>query len=144
MSTARSDEASATGAKARQYPVRSTALKWLVAGVMFVGVIVLSLGPDPIPDVGPAPVDRLPHVIGYMALTASLLVARSRARRGISGATRGDALIAMAIVGLGAILEGGQAAVHRDADLWDVLADGIGVAIGASLALIPKRGWSPW
>jgi hypothetical protein len=53
---------------------------------------------------------------------------------------RGDALIAVAVVGLGALLEIAQGVVHRDADVWDVLTDGIGVAIGASVALIARRG----
>jgi VanZ family protein len=123
----------------------ATAVTWVAVIAGMIAVVIFSLGPDPLPDQGPgiasATLERLPHAIAYAALTGLILLAwrpRSRGGRTWFRVT----MVALAILAIGVALEVGQAAVDRDTDPLDVLANaaGVGVAIGVWASSAPRGG----
>jgi VanZ family protein len=89
------------------------------------------------PEIGNS--DKDGHVLAF--ITLSFLARLGWSRRGAIG-------IAGALILFGIFIELSQATsiVHRDADIWDVVADAIGVAIGlaaGSLALLIFRRRKP-
>ena len=107
-------------------------LRWLTAGWVFlVLVVLLSLTPR-VPSLsGLRHFDKLEHCWAYLLLMAWFggLSERSLHR-----------WIALALVALGAVVELAQGAGgYRHADVWDLVADGVGVLAGLWLA----RRWAP-
>jgi VanZ family protein len=102
---------------------------WPAAAVLaFVGVVVLSLGPDVNP--GSELMDRLAHAAAYALLTAVVLLTRDR--RG-PGGRPSTIVLASCLVAFGTAMELAQAAVHRDATVVDGLADAVGVVFAAAI-----------
>lgn len=101
---------------------------WRAAGWLgVVAVCVVSLVPVPPETVAAAGGDKLVHALGYGALAfwfAQLVPAAGHSRW----------LVALALAGLGAGLEGAQALVPwRSTEGWDVVADAAG-ALGGVIA----------
>jgi VanZ family protein len=123
----------------------ATAVTWVAVIAGMIAAVIFSLGPDPLPDQGPgivsATLERLPHAVAYAALTGLILLAWRPRRRGGRTWLR-VTIVALAILAIGVALEVGQAAVDRDADPWDVLANaaGVSVAIGVWAATTPRGG----
>jgi peptidoglycan/LPS O-acetylase OafA/YrhL len=120
----------------------ATAVMWIAVIAALIAVVMFSLGPDPLPDlgtgIGPATVERLPHAVAYAALTGLILLAwRPRRREG--RAWLRVAMLAVGMLAIGVVLEVGQALVDRDADPYDVLANaaGVGVAVSVWAATAP-------
>jgi VanZ family protein len=101
---------------------------WLVAGVVVVGVVALSLGPDVTP--GGEIQDSLSHAAAYAALTAVVLLAIERRA---PGRWASAVVVALVLVAFGAAMEFAQATVHRDATVADAFADAGGVAFGLAV-----------
>jgi VanZ family protein len=88
--------------------------------VMVVGLLVLMLGPFQGIEEGSGVPDKLAHVCAFAVIAVSLLLNFPRLSRvSVAGVT-----LALAI-----LVEVIQAAVGRDAELADVWAGGLGVAI---------------
>lgn len=124
----------------------ATAVTWVAVIAGMIAVVMFSLGPDPLPDlgagIGPATVERLPHTVAYAVLTGLILLAWMPRRR--EGRTwLSVAMVAVAVLSIGVALELGQAVVDRDADPYDVLANaaGVGVAVGVWAATVPRGGF---
>lgn len=109
-------------------------LHWLTAGwVMLVVVVMLSLAPGLVQRASIAHLDKLEHALAYLLLM------------GWFGGLARPALhrwIALALLALGATVEALQGASGwRQAEALDLLADGVGVAIGWWLARGPVPDW---
>jgi VanZ family protein len=89
--------------------------------------IVCVLAFRPVPPVDPGlPWDKLHHALAFLVLTA--LAGRGWPRLG------GAALTALMLAaGIGIELVQGIPFVGRDADVWDVVADMVGAAVGLIL-----------
>jgi VanZ family protein len=109
-------------------------LSWVLALLILAGIIVLSLGPEFIPDL-PNAWNPLQHAAGYAALMWVLLNGLS-ARSALT--RRRIALAALLVIALSAGLEVAQAAVNRDVEVTDLLANISGV-VGAVLAWVLMR-----
>jgi VanZ family protein len=108
---------------------------WLWVGLMLAGVIaLLSLLPNrDLPDVHLW--DKLKHTLAYIALAfwfGSVVVRRDYF------------WLALILVAFGGAIELLQAHVGRDAEWGDLLADGIGTAVGLLMALTPLGRWARW
>ena len=105
--------------------------------LVLVVMIAITLGPFPQPDL-PGRLDQLPHVIAYATATLLLLPvvhgSGSARPRPLVVATVGGALVA-----LGAMLELGQRFVDRDVELFDVIANALGVVVGTGVWTITRR-----
>jgi VanZ family protein len=107
--------------------------------LILLGIAVWSIAPFPIPDF-PGALGGVPHAVAYGALVWTTLNvpgafsdARDRPRW-----LRILALILLAAV-VGAGVEFGQAIVHRDAEMADVLADVVGIAVAVLMWLFASR-----
>lgn len=106
---------------------------WMLSAALLVGVVYLSLAPQGPP--GPFPLaDKLQHVVAYLAMTVSFLLAAAwrpgRVRRPSSSAA--VAVVAGAIL-LGIALEVAQAIdplADRTPDVFDAVADAVGALVG--------------
>lgn len=103
--------------------------------MILAGIVVLSLGPEFIPDL-PDPWNLLEHALGYAALTWVVLSSLSARSATLTG-TR-IALAAVLVIALSAGLEVAQAAVNRDVDVADFLANISGV-VGAVFGWVLMR-----
>jgi VanZ family protein len=108
-------------------------LLWIIA--LKLGLIVCLL---PLPAMAvPSGFDKIEHAVGYFLLAAYAVMLFARGRP-----------LAFAILGLlafGALVEGLQALVPwRSAELMDWIANSVGVASGALLALTPARAALQW
>jgi VanZ family protein len=97
------------------------------AGIALAAVVVLSLGPRVSPWSGF--IDRIGHAAAYALLTILVLLAHARVGAGGRGRLS-RMVLALGLATFGVAMEFGQAMVHRDAAVWDGLADALGVAIG--------------
>jgi len=107
---------------------------WALGGVAGASLgVVLSLWPGG----APLPVhvwDKLQHVVGYFLLVFWYVGIYPRAR---------DPLIGAAALGFGILIEGLQALTPtRSAELGDVLAEVIGIAVAIGLARLGLGGWA--
>lgn len=109
-------------------------LRWLTAGwVMVVAVVLLSLTPKLAFKGGFPHFDKFEHALAYLVLMAWF--------GGLSG-RRAHRWIALGLIALGAAIEWAQGASgFRTADLWDLLADAVGIALGWLLAHHYTRRW---
>lgn len=100
---------------------KSLALWGGIAFLLLAAIVFLSVTPNP-PNF-PSPADKYGHIAGYAILMFWLMqVCKAGPSRLLIG-------IGLAMLGLG--LEGVQAYTgYRDFERGDVLADGIGIAIG--------------
>ena len=114
-------------------PLRYATL-WLVAGwVLIVGAIAASLWPDAHTLRAMHLDDKVAHVGAYFVLMTWFA--------GIY-APRRYPLVAVLLLLLGAMLELLQAQLsHRVAEPADLVADGIGIALGCAAALLGLGGW---
>lgn len=107
---------------------------WIAGGIaMALAIVVASLLPaTDLPSVRIW--DKLEHSFAYFALAAWF-----------GGAVRPDRYLrlALALVALGIAIEIAQGAMGfgRTADLRDVLANAVGVAMGLAVALLGVSGW---
>ncbi len=123
----------ATRPRARPRIVRS--LAWIAAAA----TAVVSLGPQAESIAGEQPSDKLLHLLVYAPLTVLFLTAEVGVRR--SASHRRAAAVIGAVVLYGAALEGLQAFLpHRTAEALDLLANGVGVALGTLLWVTARRG----
>lgn len=109
---------------------RAAPWAWAATGVLAVVLCVLTLGPPSAADGPPAP-DKLYHFIGFGALALPLCFVYPR---------RAWAVVLMVIV-FGAAVEVIQPFVGRGAEWGDLLADALGAAAAAGLALALRRKW---
>jgi VanZ family protein len=110
---------------------------WLCIGVIMVLVITVAclLPARELPGVGMS--DKTEHFLAFGAVAfwfGSIVV-----RRDLHW-------VALAVVGFGSLIEVAQGAMGlgREADWFDVLADMLGVLIGAVLVLTPLGRWPHW
>jgi len=86
---------------------------------------------------GGLPWDKANHAVAFIALT--LL-----AGRGWPGLSRTALVLIMLAAGTGIELVQGLPQIGRDADVWDVVADAVGIAAGLSgLAWLRRRPVGP-
>jgi len=78
------------------------------------------------------PWDKANHALAFAALTVL-------AGRGWPGLRRSLLVLIMLSAGVGVELVQGLPQVGRDADVWDVVADGVGIAIGLALLALTAR-----
>jgi VanZ family protein len=110
---------------------------WLLSGLCIaLSIAVLSVLPvRDIPDVSFS--DKIQHALafGVLAFWFGSVVVR-----------RDFFWIALALLGFGALIELAQGSMGwgRTADLKDVRADAIGIALGLVLALTPLGRWARW
>lgn len=109
-------------------------LRWLTAGwVMVVAVVLLSLTPNLPVKVSVANVDKLEHAVAYLVLMAWFGGLSPRAVH---------RWVALGLLALGALIEVAQGlSGYRSADRWDLVADGLGIALGWLIARHAARGW---
>lgn len=110
---------------------------WLVFGwLAVVAALVLSLLPPKAVDI-PGANDKLEHLIGYLLLTFWFCGLYPRRRY---------ALIALGMLAMGGLVEVLQAALHlgRQAELGDLIADSMGIALAVILAMTPLGRWPRW
>ena len=114
--------------KPLRYPRAWLALWWLA--VAMVAAVCLMPAPD-LPETPPG-FDKLEHALAFFALAASAVqLYRVRALWAV----------AAGLLALGIAIELAQHAftATRSMDPRDVLADGVGIALGCGLALTPLR-----
>jgi hypothetical protein len=107
---------------------------WLGLGsALAVAVIVSSLVPGGVPGLGLG-LDKLAHASAYFVLMVWFAGLQPRRLWG---------RLALALIGLGLVLEVAQGAMHmhRVADARDLLANAVGVALGALLAAAGLARW---
>lgn len=121
--------------RASRRPERRPAFWWVLALLILTGIVLLSLGPEFIPDL-PDPWNRVQHAVGYATLTWVLLRGLGGRSAALSGAW--IALGALFVIALGAGLELAQAGVNRDAEVADFVANIAGV-VGALLGWLLMR-----
>lgn len=121
--------------RASRRPERRPAFWWVLALLILTGILLLSLGPEFIPDL-PDPWNRVQHAVGYATLTWVLLRGLGGRSAVLSGAR--IALGALFVIALGAGLELAQAGVNRDAEVADFLANIAGV-VGALFGWLVMR-----
>ncbi|WP_051023850.1 VanZ family protein [Thiorhodovibrio frisius] len=120
-------------------PLAADSLRWrwfwrLGAWLLLVLVVVLSLLPSSVPP-GFEGGDKLQHLLAYMVLGFCFAALYPRKRR----------LILLGLIFLGAGLEGLQGLVPaRDASLFDLLADALGVWLGLLAAGSPAGALFAW
>lgn len=104
---------------------------WAASGLLVVASLALSLDPEPEIIRGLDFRDGALHLIGYGALTASLLLAAVwRPGRGEGRYPGGAGGIVVVVLALGLAIEFAQVFVpHRSGDWRDVAANGLGVGL---------------
>lgn len=120
----------------------SATIPWASAGAVLAAIVALSLGPDIMAGLQPSFWESLAHIGAYAALTWVLLAIPKRSLDGRSGRSWPEAAgLAISVVVLGALVEVGQAALHRDADWIDIMrnATGVGMALGGWLLVRAHR-----
>lgn len=109
------------------------ALLWVASVALMVALVILSLIPQP-PIGGPRPTDLLLHVAAYAPTTFMLLLAAVwRPGRGMGPFPNSAVAVIVALMVLGAALEGAQAlgwAGPRQGEVTDVIANVVGVGTG--------------
>jgi len=110
---------------------------WIAVGLTVAAAIaVTSLVPSKdLPEIKVS--DKIEHLVAYVALGfcfASVVVRRDWF------------WLVLALLGFGALIEVAQGLMSfgRSADVWDLVADAAGIAIGLLLALTPLGGWARW
>jgi VanZ family protein len=115
---------------------RHTAQSSLPILLILTGIVVWSIAPFPTPDL-PGVLEGLPHAVAYAALVwaaLNVLVAGSTPRLRARWPRIVVVAFLSAVVGIG--LEIAQAAVHRDAEVGDVVADLVGITAGVLAWLV--------
>jgi VanZ family protein len=110
---------------------------WMLGGIcLLIGITLLSLMPgEQLPTVRVW--DKLLHILAYVALAfwfASITVRRSHA------------WVATGLMVYGVLIEltQGQMSLGRQADLFDLGANAVGIAGGLLIALTPLGRWASW
>jgi hypothetical protein len=124
----------AVAAAAPQRPTLRYARWWWAGGwLIAAGVVIGSLLPGSgVPDLGVS--DKVQHVLAYVLLTLWFAGLLPRSRYGVMG---------LALVGFGVFIEFAQHFLQydREGDLYDVLANVLGVSCGLALAYRGLSGW---
>ena len=109
-------------------------LRWLTAGwVMVVAVVLLSLTPNLPLRVDVADFDKVEHALAYLVLMSWF---------GGLSAPRAHRWVALGLLVLGAVIEVAQGlSGYRSADVRDLAADGVGIALGWLLARHAAPTW---
>ena len=110
---------------------------WLVASLLLVGLVIFgSLATLDLPAPPVSGFDKLEHALVYAVLTLWFtgLVAR-----------RQYTLVVLGLAALGLSLEFLQHAMQRGrtGDPWDMVANVLGIAVGAALGTWLTGGWAP-
>jgi VanZ family protein len=111
---------------------------WVGAWVaMLMGTVIVCLVPLPFEAPPIRHFDKGGHLAGYAVLSAYAAMLF---------ATRRALVVAMfGVIVLGAVIEGLQALVPwRSMDPWDLVANTLGIALGALVALTPLRDLLQW
>ncbi len=110
---------------------------WMLCGVgiMLVVTVLCLLPSSKLPDVNVS--DKIEHIVTFVLLTfwfGSIVVRRDYF------------WLALALLAFGALIEVAQGlmGVGRQADLLDLRADAIGIALGLILAATPIGRWAIW
>lgn len=116
----------------RHRPWRWFAL-WLLLIAAVAAGSLMPAGNLPTPPI--AGLDKAQHLLGHGALSAYAAMLFTPARLRLAAA--------LALLGFGIALEAAQQALTstREADLFDVLANAIGIALGQLVALTPVARW---
>jgi VanZ family protein len=118
-------------ARAEELTVLNFRRTWLTGGWLLVGLVIyLSLTPHPPEPLSFPGADKLEHAVAYGSLALWFcqiyLSARSRT------------IMLALLIGLGIALEFVQGWTgYRDFEVWDMVADSVGVLFGLLLALTP-------
>lgn len=108
--------------------------RWLALwGLAIVATVVVCLLPGPdLPEV-PDGADKIEHVVAYFVLAAAAVQ--------LYATRRALVLAAAGLIALGIAIEFAQGAFSttRAADVWDAVADTVGVLAGLAIALTPLR-----
>jgi VanZ family protein len=109
---------------------------WLVTGwLLIVFSAIASIVPAHDLPKMPGISDKVEHIVGYalLALWFAGIYPRSR-----------YAMIALGLFVMGVAMEGlqGVTRLGRQADVWDVVANSLGIATGLLLALLWLGGWA--
>lgn len=108
---------------------------WLTLGWVFVALaLFFCLVPGGIPGTSRVN-DKVMHITGYLALTIWFTGIYPRSRY---------AAIALSLLAMGILVEILQGVMHlgRQAELRDVYADAVGIAIGLAVAFAFPGGWA--
>lgn len=118
---------------------RHTPLTYALPVLILVGTLVWSIAPFPIPDL-PGALGGVPHAVAYAALvwtTLNIPEAFSDTRDRPRWPRILALILLAAVVGVG--VELGQAVVHRDAEMADVVADVVGITAAVLVWLLANR-----
>ena len=106
---------------------------WVIAVLVVGGIVLLSLGPDPLRHASDS-VKSLRHLVAYAVVVLVLLSIPAHVPRGL-WCVAWLFLAAAAALGLGVLLEMGQASVGRDSDPGDVEENLVGIFLGSAVWL---------
>ena len=108
---------------------------WLTASVVLVSIVVWGSLQTSVNVPVPGEFDKVEHLGTYGFLTVWFTGLYPRRR---------DAIIVLALLGLGLSMEIGQylMGMGRDADPVDMLANAVGVALGLGIARTVTGGWT--
>jgi VanZ family protein len=123
------------GSKLVLLPLRHSKL-WLIVGwVLIVLAVIASIVPVQSLPQPPGLDDKMEHAIGYAVLALWFAGIYPRSRYPVIG---------VGLFIMGVAIEWAQGAMHlgRQADLRDVVANCIGVAVGLTLASLWLGGWA--
>lgn len=113
---------------------------WLILTLLLVVLsLYLALSPNP-PPPSQLMWDKLNHLVGFAGLTLAASLACSNCGQGINTRLRDTFRPALLMLAFGALIEVLQSFVpERSAEWADLLADALGVAVGALLATALRR-----
>jgi hypothetical protein len=124
-------------------PSRASAVLWVLSVLVLVGIVAMSLVPGWEPGL-PGP-KHLPHAVAYAVLMVTVLAALTKRRPVVRPGVMVAAAVGLGflVVTIGALLELGQRAVHRDVQAMDVAADAAGVAAALIAWIILRSVLAP-
>ncbi len=115
---------------------------WVLSVLVLVGIVAMSLVPGWDPGL-PGP-NHLPHAVAYAVLMVTVLALTKRQPAGRAGVMVAAAVgLGFLVVTMGALLELGQRAVHRDVEAMDVAAHAAGVAAALTGWIILRSVLAP-
>lgn len=116
---------------------------WTLTVVCAAAILYLTLMPDPLPDVGTPMIpglDKVVHAVMFGGLYMCVFLDIQRRHR--PWMRRVAAWGAVAVTVSGALVEAAQTlmAMGRGGDVWDLVADAVGVALAAVILWPRRRG----
>lgn len=123
---------------------------YILSIIVVIAVIYLTLFPDPLPDTE-LPyfegIDKVVHGVMMFGVVTALALDYIRSKRHaeeVSLAKFGYFFIATCLFGGAIEIAQEQMAIGRGGDMWDFIADCIGVTIGVIVAIVLKPSVTKW